>query len=142
MQTRGDRDLLLNSIHSTLLTLETIRPWEKNPDIYSSGITNSAFTIMERKFAPPADRLRALIAREKQMPAALQQARANLKNPPHIYHRDRARNSCPDSTAFFQQGRRRPRSPTSTTQTLKKEFATSNAAVIEGAERLSAVAQD
>ena len=41
-QTRGDRQLVLNYIHSTLLTLQTIRPWEKNPDTYSSGITGSA----------------------------------------------------------------------------------------------------
>ena len=66
--TQGDRDLVLNYIRSTLLTLQTIRPWEKNPDNYSSGITNSAFSIMERKFAPAPDRLRLLVAREKQMP--------------------------------------------------------------------------
>ena len=36
----ADRDILLNNIRSQLLTLEIIRPWEKNPDIYSSGITN------------------------------------------------------------------------------------------------------
>jgi hypothetical protein len=27
--TSGDRQLVLNNVHSTLLTLETIRPWEK-----------------------------------------------------------------------------------------------------------------
>ena len=43
---------------SSLLTLQTIRPWQKNPDTYSSGIANSAFVIMERKFAPPSERLR------------------------------------------------------------------------------------
>src|SRR5258708_5226474 len=42
----ADRLILLNNIRSQLLTLETIRPWEKNPDIYSSAITNSAFVIM------------------------------------------------------------------------------------------------
>ena len=47
----ADREILLNSIRSQLLTLEIIRPWEKNPDIYSSGITNSAFVIMERPYA-------------------------------------------------------------------------------------------
>ena len=66
-----DRELVLNNIRSSLLTLQAIRPWEKNPDFYSSGITSSAFTLMERKFAPPETRLRDLISREKQMPAAL-----------------------------------------------------------------------
>lgn len=99
--TQGDRDLVLSSIRSTLLTLETIRPWEKNPDIYSSGITNSAFTIMERKFASPDDRLRSLIAREKLMPSRLEQARANLKNPPHIYT-EIALEQLPGSISFFE----------------------------------------
>src|SRR5258708_3145653 len=47
----ADRLILLNNIRSQLLTLEIIRPWQKNPDIYSSGITNSAFVIMERPYA-------------------------------------------------------------------------------------------
>ncbi len=102
--TRGDLDLVLNYIHGTLLTLETIRPWEKNADIYSSGITNSAFTIMERKFAPPADRLRVLIAREKQMPAAFAAARANLKNPPKIYT-EIALEQLPGLVALLRKGR-------------------------------------
>jgi len=82
---RGDREMLLGYIRATLHSLENVRFWEKNPDIYSSGITQSAFTIMSRKFAPPADRLRSLIAREKQMPQVFAAARANLKNPPKVY---------------------------------------------------------
>ena len=53
----ADRLILLNNIRSQLLTLEVIRPWEKNPDIYSSGITNSAFVIMERPYASTNIRL-------------------------------------------------------------------------------------
>src|SRR6202522_649023 len=71
----GDREILLNSIRSTLLTLEVIRPWEKNPDNYSSGITNSAFVIMERPYASADSRLRSVVEREKQMPQALLEAR-------------------------------------------------------------------
>jgi uncharacterized protein (DUF885 family) len=82
---RGDRELLLSSIRSALLDLETIRPWQKNADLYSSGVTNSAFTIMQRNFAPASARLRLLIARERAMPAALAAARENLRNPPAIY---------------------------------------------------------
>src|ERR1039458_2109486 len=65
--TRGDRAMVLGNIRSALLTLETIRPWEKNADNYSSTCANGAFTLMERKFASPDDRLRSLIAREKRM---------------------------------------------------------------------------
>jgi uncharacterized protein (DUF885 family) len=45
----------------------------------------SAFTIMSRKFAPPEARLKSLIERERQMPKVLDNARANLSNPPRIY---------------------------------------------------------
>jgi uncharacterized protein (DUF885 family) len=80
-----DRELILSYIRANLLELETVRQWEKNPDNYSSGITNSAYTIMSRKFAPPEARLKSLIERERRMPKVLQDARANLKNPPRIY---------------------------------------------------------
>ena len=81
----ADREMLLNSIRSQLLTLEVIRPWEKNPDTYSSGVTNSIFVIMERPYAPANTRLRAATEREKQIPQVFAEARKNLKNPPKIY---------------------------------------------------------
>ncbi len=51
----ADRELVLSTIRGALLQLETIRPWQKNPDVYSSGISNSVFVIMSRKFAPPTN---------------------------------------------------------------------------------------
>jgi uncharacterized protein (DUF885 family) len=126
---RGDRDLVLNNIRSALLTLQSIRPWEKNPDFYSSGITSSAFTLMERKFAPPETRLRDLISRERQMPAALLAARANLRNPPKIYT-EIALEQLPGLIRFFQHD-----VPSAFVDVmdaaLKKEFAASNGAVIK-----------
>ncbi|MGA8671439.1 MAG: DUF885 family protein, partial [Terracidiphilus sp.] len=83
--TRGDCDMVLGNIRSMLLTLETIRPWKKDPDFYSTILTNGAFTIMERKFASPDERLRSLVARERSIPGLLDEARVNLENPPHIY---------------------------------------------------------
>ena len=99
---RVDQWLLLNDINARLLTLENIRPWEKNPDIYSSNITNSIFVIMARTFAPPAQRLKSVIAREKQVPAVFQAARQNLKNPPPIYV-DVALEQIPGIISFFQK---------------------------------------
>jgi len=98
---QGDRELLLSSIRGSLLELEVIRPWQNNPDTYSSGISNSAFTIMERSFAPPSERLRLLIEREQRMPAALEAAHANLRNPPEIYTKI-AIEQLPGIIGFFQ----------------------------------------
>ncbi len=96
-----DRDLMLNSIRATLLELEEVRSWERNPDMYSSSITSSAFTLMSRTFAPPEQRLRSLISRERKMPQVLAEARANLKNPPHIYT-EIAMEQLPGLVRFFQ----------------------------------------
>src|SRR5215471_4073751 len=81
----ADYQILLNSIRSQLLSLEVIRNWEKNPDSYSGGITNSIFVLMERPFAPVNTRLRAAVEREKQIPQVFVEARKNLKNPPRIF---------------------------------------------------------
>jgi uncharacterized protein (DUF885 family) len=125
---QGDLQLLLADIHSTLLSLNTIRLWEKNPDEYSSGISNSAFVLMERTFASPDDRLRSLIAREKQMPAALEAAHQNLKNPPHIFT-EIALEQLPDIITFFQKDVPQAFAQAQDQQ-LKAQFAQSNGAVI------------
>ncbi len=98
----ADRDLVLNRCRADLLALERIRQWETNPDTYSSGITNSVFLIISRSFAPPAERLKSVIAREKRMPAVFAAARANLKNPPQIYT-EIALQQLPGIVSFFQK---------------------------------------
>jgi uncharacterized protein (DUF885 family) len=124
----ADHESVLASIRGALLTLETIRPWEKNPDTYSSGITNSIYTIMSRKFASTDDRLRSAIAREKQAPAVLVAARQNLKNPPQIYT-EIALQQLPGLMSFFQHDVPSPFADAKDAA-LKSDFAKSNAAVI------------
>jgi uncharacterized protein (DUF885 family) len=125
----ADRELLLSSLRGDLLNLETIRPWEKNPDTYSSGITESVFGIMSRTFASPDDRLRSVVAREKQMPAALAAARENLKNPPLIYTQV-AIEQLPGIVDFFQHDVPEAFAKATDPQ-AKSDFAQSNATVIK-----------
>jgi uncharacterized protein (DUF885 family) len=80
-----DRAQLIGVVEKGVLDLETIRMWEKDPDQYSSGITNAAYVIMKRSYAPADTRLKALVARERKMPAALEQARVNLDRAVPIY---------------------------------------------------------
>jgi uncharacterized protein (DUF885 family) len=125
----GDREILLNNIRSQLLTLEVIRPWEKNPDTYSSGVTNSIFVIMERPYAPADTRLHAVVEREKLIPQVLEEARKNLKNPPRIYT-EIALEQIDGLVSFFQNDV--PSAFASVTDPdTKANFAKSNAAVIE-----------
>lgn len=96
-----DRDLVIHNIRSQLLDLENIRTWETNPDKYSSGISSSVFPIISRSFAPPGERMKSVIARERLAKAVLAQARRNLRNPPRIYT-EVALEQLPGNIAFFK----------------------------------------
>jgi uncharacterized protein (DUF885 family) len=125
----ADYAILLNNVRGQLLQLETVRGWEKNPDSYSSGVTNSIFVIMERPYAPVNVRLRAAVEREKQMPQVFVEARKNLKNPPKIYT-EIALEQIDGLVSFFQNDVPSAFADATDAQ-AKAEFAKSNAAVVE-----------
>jgi uncharacterized protein (DUF885 family) len=125
----ADREMVISAIRGQLLGLETIRSWEKNPDVYSSGVSSAIFTIMSRTYAPAAVRLRSAIARERLIPRVFESARANLKNPPNIYT-EIAISQLPGIISFFQND-----VPAAfkdvTDASLKAEFQKSNQTVID-----------
>ncbi|HSC45677.1 MAG TPA: DUF885 domain-containing protein [Candidatus Acidoferrum sp.] len=98
----ADREILLNSIRASLLDLQSVHTFTTNPDTYSSGAANSIFVVMSRKFAPADDRLRSVIAREKQFPRFFSEARVNVKNPPRIYT-EIALQQLPGTIDFFEK---------------------------------------
>ena len=125
----ADRELVLAQIRAQALSLESIRMWEKNPDTYSSGITNAIFVIMSRSFAPPEERLKSVIARERLVPRVFQSARENLKNPPRIYT-EVALEQLPGIVGFFQNDV--PKAFVQVTnQQLMGEFKKANQGVID-----------
>jgi uncharacterized protein (DUF885 family) len=124
----ADREMLLGSIRSTLLTLQTIRFWEKDPDSYSGTASNGVYVIMIRRFAPTNDRLRSAIARERQIPALLASAHENLKNPPHI-RTEIALEQLPGIISFFQKDVPAAFADASD-ESLKSDFSRTNTAAI------------
>lgn len=128
-ETAADRELVIANIRSQLLELENIRLWEKNPDKYSSGISSSVFGIISRSFAPPDERLKSVIARERLAIRLLGQARANLRNPPPVYT-EVAIEQLPGIIQFFKDD-----VPTAfkavTDRALLDQFHKSNQAVID-----------
>lgn len=81
----GDREFLISKIQGQLLELENIQMWRRDPDTYTSTATNSIFLLMSRTFAPQADRLRSVVARERAIPKLLEEARKNLSDVPRVY---------------------------------------------------------
>ena len=127
-----DREQLIRSLDAEILSLDVIQPLRKDPDAYSSGITRAAYVVMKRPYAPGADRLRSLIARLKQMPAALAEARKNLANPPRIYT-EIAIEQIDGNIAFFKADL--PAAFKEVTDpSLQAEFASTNAAVVAALE--------
>ncbi|PYS59707.1 MAG: DUF885 domain-containing protein [Acidobacteria bacterium] len=98
---RDDREIMIVTIHSLLLEEDRVQMWRKNPDTYSSAVTSSIFALIKRDFAPPEERLRSVIEREKQISRALTQARGVLRTPPKIYTRI-AIEQLPGNIDFFQ----------------------------------------
>jgi uncharacterized protein (DUF885 family) len=124
-----DREQLIRAVDSSILALDVIKMWAKDPDSYSGGITNAAYVIMKRPYAPATERLRALIAREKLMPGALGEARKNLANPPKIYT-EIAIEQIDGNISFFRDDLPAAFKEV-TDKALLDEFATTNAAVIK-----------
>ncbi|PWU05898.1 MAG: DUF885 domain-containing protein [Terriglobia bacterium] len=124
----ADRELVLSQIQAQLLNLESIRMWEKNPDLYSSSVTSAVFVIMSRTFAPPAERLKSVIARERLVPRVFASARENLKNPPEIYTQI-ALQQIPGMVSFFEKDV--PLAFQQVTGSQMAEFKETNRAVID-----------
>ncbi|MGO9237443.1 MAG: DUF885 family protein [Methylocella sp.] len=129
---RDDREMLINSIKGKLLDIETIRYWQKDPDVYVSSATSAVFNLVHRDFAPLADRLRSVIAREEQIPMLLVTGKANIEHPPRAFV-DIAIRNVAGSIDFLKTG-----APLSFAavedQQLKREFTASNDSAIAAFE--------
>jgi uncharacterized protein (DUF885 family) len=117
------------AIDSEMLERQIVRGWTKNPDLYSTAITQTAFVMINRNFAAPEVRLRQLVQRERLMPGNLAEARKNLENPPPIYT-DIAIEQIDGDIGFFKSSV--PAAFTSVTdQALLDQFTQANQGVID-----------
>ncbi|RTL34919.1 MAG: DUF885 domain-containing protein [Candidatus Melainabacteria bacterium] len=100
---RHDREMLLGHINNDLLNCDELKLWKKDPDIYSTGVSSSIFNLVKRDFAPIQTRMKDVIAREKQIPQALEFAKQNLDANlvPKIYA-EIAVEQLPGAVEFFK----------------------------------------
>jgi uncharacterized protein (DUF885 family) len=129
---RDDREILINSIKGTLLDVETIRYWQKDPDVYVRSATSAVFSLVHRDFAPLADRLRSVIARERQIPMLLATGKANIEHPPRAFV-DIAIRNVAGSINFLKIGAPATFAAVED-QELKREFTASNDSAIAAFE--------
>jgi uncharacterized protein (DUF885 family) len=80
-----DAEIIDYQIKAELLDLETLQTWRHNPMNYV-GLPGSAIDgLMKRNFASPAERLRSVISRLKDVSALIDAMKANVQNPPHEF---------------------------------------------------------
>jgi len=80
----ADLALLESSIDAALLEALEVQAWRHRPDTYPDLASRSIDVIIKRDFAPAAERLRSVIARERKIPALLAQGRHNLRGVARI----------------------------------------------------------
>jgi uncharacterized protein (DUF885 family) len=96
-----DAEVLDGLIRAELLDLETLQTWRLNPMEYVALPGGAVDALMKRTFAPPGQRLRAIVARLRAAPALLQTLRVNVTNPPREFT-NLAQRLAAGSVGFFR----------------------------------------
>jgi uncharacterized protein (DUF885 family) len=79
---RIDAEILANGIELDMLTIEGMRSFEANPMVYTDLLGSSINLLITRDFGPLDERLDAAADRLEAFPRVIDQAIANLSNPP------------------------------------------------------------
>jgi len=74
--------ILDHAIRAERLELEEVRGWRHDPMSYNRSIAGGVASLIEREFAPLAERLESGIRRLEQIPTLLETARDNLDRVP------------------------------------------------------------
>ncbi len=96
-----DHPVLTTRIKREIFWIEGWRFWENNPLFYKDIIFEGMFNLVSRNFAPAEERLKALIARQNDVPTVLRAARENLANPP-VEYTNQAIDQVRGGRSFFQ----------------------------------------
>jgi uncharacterized protein (DUF885 family) len=125
-----DAAALDGQIQGALLDLETLQVWRVNPMLYA-GLPGEAIDVLiKRDFAPAAQRLKSVIARERAIPAIFEAAKANVENPPKEFT-DLALRMAKGSIGFFEGSVTRwAHDAAGSDESLRREFDEANAKVI------------
>jgi uncharacterized protein (DUF885 family) len=80
-----EHGIVAANIRSRQLEFESVRSWERNPQLYAETLASSlaAQTIFD--YAPEEDRARRILSKLRQTPRLIQAARDNIKEPPAMF---------------------------------------------------------
>ena len=81
---QADLATLRANVDSSLVFYEVTREWQRRPRVYPSEAIGSVYLIVKRDFAPAAERVKSVIAREEAIPQLIAAGRQNLRDVPRI----------------------------------------------------------
>jgi uncharacterized protein (DUF885 family) len=132
-----DAAIMDGAIRSELQDHEVIQTWRRNPIVYVGLAGNAVDLLMKRNFAPPAERLRAVTARLRGIPAVLTAMHANVANPPREFT-DLAIRIAGGSVGFFKTDVATwARGAAGSDATALREFTAANDAVVADMQQAS-----
>jgi len=73
------------NIESRMYELESIRTWDRNPQVYSDALGMSLAAQALFAYSPEAERARRVVSKLQQVPRLVQAARENIKETPGIF---------------------------------------------------------
>lgn len=80
-----EHPIVASNIEARMFDLETVRPWDKNPQLYADTIGTSLAGQALFAYAPEAERARRVVSKLRQVPRLVQAARDNIKECPGIF---------------------------------------------------------
>jgi uncharacterized protein (DUF885 family) len=98
---RLDRDAVELDARATLFRLRDWPLWQVSPRLYGDEAVGGVYGIVKRDFAPAAERLALVVARENAVPRLLTQAKQNLRDVPRI-SLELALQELPDDIGFLK----------------------------------------
>jgi uncharacterized protein (DUF885 family) len=82
---RIEHRIVASNIEARMFELETLRGWDRNPQIYSDTLGTSLASQALFAYAPESDRARRVVSKLRQTPRLVQAARDNIKECPGIF---------------------------------------------------------
>jgi uncharacterized protein (DUF885 family) len=80
-----EHDIVGANIEARLHALETVRVWERNPQLYAEVIGASLASQALFAYAPEAERARRVVSKLRQVPRLVDAARENIRDCPGIF---------------------------------------------------------
>jgi uncharacterized protein (DUF885 family) len=80
-----DYEIFQHELTRSLWTTDNIRPYERDPRVYSQYISDSVFLLLTQSTLAKETNLANCIARMQQVAGVVTAAKENLRNPPRVY---------------------------------------------------------